>query len=83
MANTTGKKYGGRQKGTPNRLTKELRGILKEIISNELECLEVHLDKIEPKQRVELLIKLMPYILPKVESVSHTANEPIELDWGI
>ena len=60
MANTTGKKYGGRQKGTPNRLTKELRGILKEIISNELECLEVHLDKIEPKQRVELLIKLMP-----------------------
>ena len=29
MANTTGLKYGGRQKGTPNKLTKELRAILK------------------------------------------------------
>ena len=29
MANITGKKYGGRQKGTPNRMTKELRSILK------------------------------------------------------
>ena len=28
----------------------------------------------------KLLIKLMPYILPKVTSVSHTTNEP--LDWG-
>ena len=39
MANTTGKKYGGRQKGTPNRLTKELRAILKDVLYNELEKL--------------------------------------------
>ena len=25
MANTTGKKYGGRKKGTPNKLTKEIK----------------------------------------------------------
>ena len=31
MANTTGNKYGGRVKGTPNRLTKELRTVLKDI----------------------------------------------------
>ena len=37
MANTTGKKYGGREKGTPNRLTKELRSILKDIVYQELE----------------------------------------------
>ena len=36
MANTTGKKYGGREKGTPNRLTKELSTFLKYIrITNE------------------------------------------------
>jgi len=28
MANTTEKKYGGRTKGTPNKLTKELRTLL-------------------------------------------------------
>ena len=27
MANTTGIKHGGRQKGTPNRMTKELRSV--------------------------------------------------------
>ena len=27
MANTTGIKYGGRRKGTPNRITKELRTV--------------------------------------------------------
>ena len=38
------------------------------------------LELLEPKERIELLIKLMPYALPKVTSVSHTTNEP--LDWG-
>ena len=42
-------------------------------------CLE-HLDALKPKERVELIIKLMSYVLPKVTSVSHTTNEP--LDWG-
>lgn len=81
MANTTGKKHGGRQKGTPNRLTKELRSVLKEVIYNELDNIEERLEQLEPKQRLELVIKLMPYVFPKIESASHTINEP--LDWGL
>jgi hypothetical protein len=80
MANTTGNKYGGRQKGTPNRMTKELRSVLKDILYRELEQIQEQLDALNPKERIELLIKLMPYVLPKVTSVSHTTNEP--LDWG-
>ena len=80
MANTTGKKYGGRQKGTPNKLTKELRSVLKDILYQELEQIQEHLETLNSKERVELLIKLMPYILPKVTSISHTTNEP--LDWN-
>ena len=79
MANTTGKKYGGREKGTPNKMTKELRFVLKDILYQELEQIQAHLDALKPKERVELLIKLMPYVLPKVTSISHTTNEP--LDW--
>jgi len=79
MANTTGKKYGGREKGTPNKMTKELRSVLKDILYQELEQIQEHLETLNPKERVELLIKLMPYALPKVTSVSHTTNEP--LDW--
>ena len=44
MANTTGNKYGGRSKGTPNRLTKELRTVLKDIVYRELESIELRLD---------------------------------------
>ena len=80
MANNTGKKYGGRQKGTPNRMTKELRSVLKDVLYEEIEALQERLGAVKPKERVELLIKLMPYALPKVPSVSHTTNEP--LDWG-
>ena len=80
MANTTGNKYGGRQKGTPNRMTKELRVLLKDIMYQELEEVQERFSLLEPKQRIELIIKLMPYILPKVNSISHTTNEP--LDWN-
>jgi hypothetical protein len=61
-----GIKTGGREKGTPNRLTKELRSVLKEIIYQEFAGLPDRLDKLEPRDRLELLIKLLPYILPKV-----------------
>ena len=80
MANTTGKKYGGRQKGTPNRMTKELRVLLKDIMYQELEEVQERFSLLEPKKRIELIIKLMPYVLPKVNSISHKTNEP--LDWN-
>tara|TARA_B110000977_G_scaffold199957_1_gene288879 strand:+ start:27 stop:269 length:243 start_codon:yes stop_codon:yes gene_type:complete len=79
MANTTGNKYGGREKGTPNRMTKELRTLLKDILYQELEEIQERLELLKPKERLELLIKLMPYALPKVTSISHKTNEP--LDW--
>lgn len=78
MANTTGKKFGGRKKGTPNKLTKELRASLKDLIHEELSDLQIHLDQMEPKERLDVLVKLLPYVLPKVNSVSHTNDEPIQ-----
>ena len=81
MANTTGKKYGGRTKGTPNRLTKEMRTILKNILFAELENIEELMESLDSKQRIELVIKLLPFILPKVETVSHTYNEPVDFSF--
>ncbi len=81
MANTTGNKYGGRTKGTPNRLTKELRTVLKDIVYRELESIQSRLDELDPKDRIELIIKFLPYVFPKLNSISHSTNEP--LDWGV
>ena len=78
MSNTTGKKFGGRKKGTPNKLTSELRTLLKNFIHEELEELPVRLDGLEVKDRVEILIKILPYILPKVNNVNLNEDEPLK-----
>lgn len=75
MANNTGKKYGGRKAGTPNRLTKELRAALKNILHQEIELLPNHFNKLEPKDRLELLVKLLPFALPKVQPESYQIGE--------
>lgn len=71
-------KTGGRTKGTPNKITSELRDSLKQIIDGELISLSNRLEQLEPKERIELLIKLLPYILPKVQTVSHREDEPLQ-----
>ena len=83
MANNTGKKYGGREAGTPNRLTKELRAALKNILHQEIELLPDHFNELEPKDRLELLVKLLPFALPKVEPESYEIGEGgIADSWG-
>ena len=77
----TGKKTGGRQAGTPNKLTKELRSVLKDVLHAELETLPKHLNKLTPKERVDAVIKLAPFVLPKVQQESFAIHEPI--DWEL
>ena len=48
---------------------------------NELQNLQDNINELEPKERIELLIKLLPYVMPKVQTVSRRDGEPIGLDW--
>jgi hypothetical protein len=57
-------------------LTGSIRDVLKGLIQNELEQLPETLKKLDPVQRLNILCKLMPYVLPKTESVKHTLGEP-------
>ena len=81
MANTTGNKYGGRTKGTPNKITNELRRTLKHIVDDELQILQNNIKELLPKERLELLIKLLPYVLPKVQTLNAKDGEPIDSGW--
>ena len=76
-----GFKTGGRELGTPNKTTSELRRVLKHMVDNELQNLQDNINGLEPKERIELLIKLLPYVMPKVQTVSAREGEPIGLDW--
>ncbi len=72
MANSIGKKFGGREKGTSNKLTKELRSALKDVLYDEIEQIPHRLDELEAKDRLELLVKLLPHVFSKVQSVSQS-----------
>ena len=69
----------GRPKGDKNAVTKELRAKLKNLIDYELENLPDLLTDMEPKERLDMIIRLMPYAMPKVESVCASAYEPLDL----
>lgn len=75
-----GNKTGGREQGTPNLLTKELRIVLKVIISKELELIPERLKKLNPEKRLEIILKLLPYVLPKVETIHMKDDEPLDLN---
>ena len=53
-----------------------IRETLKEMMQKELEQLPETLKELDPVQRLNILCKLMPYVLPKTESVKHTLGEP-------
>lgn len=78
-----GFKTGGREKGTTNLMTSELRATLKHIISKELEAIPGTLESMEPSKRLEIALRLLPYVLPKVESVKMETGEPWTSDWGV
>ena len=57
-------------------LTGNIRDTLKEMIQKEIASLPETLKELEPVQRLNIICKLIPYVLPKVESVTHTQGEP-------
>ncbi|MDD5764654.1 MAG: DUF5681 domain-containing protein [Candidatus Marinimicrobia bacterium] len=70
----------GRPKGIPNKLTKELRESLKTVIAGHIEQIGKDLDELPAKDRLEILVKLLAYILPKVEDVNPGYGEPLDFD---
>lgn len=78
----------GRPKGTTNKATATVRAWLVDMINANREQLQRDLAAMEPTARWELIVKLMPYILPKVEKADEVegaayTKEDIAFDpWG-
>jgi len=69
----------GRPPGSVNVVTKDLRNKLKAVIDTELENLPELLSKLEPRDRVDLLVKLLKYTLPTCTTMSPSYGEPMNL----
>ena len=59
-------------------LTGNIRDTLKELMQQELALLPETLSDLDSVQRINVLCKLMPYVLPKTASVKHNFGEPDE-----
>ena len=62
------------------KTAKQLRSALKNCVHNEFEKLPELLEELKPKERLELLVKLLPYALPKNNKVTASYGEPTSWD---
>lgn len=64
----------------PPVLVNDLRRSLKTMMQKEIEKLPEYLEKLEPHERINLVMKLIPFIIPKVQPVHPKEGEPLSFD---
>ncbi len=52
-------------------ITTDLRKTLKEIFASELKNLPEYFKELQTKEKLDYLIKLMPFVFPKIHNVTH------------
>lgn len=70
-------KFGGRTKGTPNKVTKEIRESFLALVNKHLVS---DIENLAPKERFNALIRLLPYIVPPAKDIDveiEPNNEPL------
>ena len=64
--NTTGKKYGGRTKGTPNKLSAEIKESLSLLISEAVGSLDIN--SMSKSEKLKLIQLGLPYVITKSQT---------------
>lgn len=59
---------------------KSLRESLKELMQREIDNLPALLDQMEPKERINVICRLMPFVFPKLEAINSKDGEPVSWD---
>jgi hypothetical protein len=60
-----GAKYGGRRKGTGNKISAELKEVLNEFCVNEFQYLNANIQRLTLSERLVFFTKVLPFVLPK------------------
>jgi len=67
--NMKGLKTGGREQGTPNKLTSNLRERISEFLNDNWEQVEKDFKVLEPEKRIVMFEKLLQFTLPKLQTI--------------
>ena len=66
------------KKETPTQvLTMDLREALKTIMQKEIQKLPEYIESLNNTEKLNFICKIMPFVLPKVESVHPATGEPL------
>lgn len=66
----------GRKKGIPNKTGIEIKQTLNDILSDEIESIPERLNKLSDKERLDIIVKLLPYVTTKCQDDNKTdAND--------
>lgn len=68
-------RLGGRAAGTPNKVSGTLKEWLTSLIDKNRDQIEKDLQDLEPKERLQMIEKLMQYVIPK------QAAQQVKLDF--
>lgn len=74
-----GRQGGGRKKGTPNKITKEVRDMIQKFVENKWDDFILAYDAIEkPSDKCYIMTSLLPFIAPKMASVEYKGEVPVK-----
>jgi hypothetical protein len=73
-----GKKTGGRQKGTPNKDTKDIRALFKNLVEGNLNKLQGDIDGLKGVERVKYTLEMAKFCIPTLKSVDYKGDVVIE-----
>lgn len=69
-------KTGGRKKGTPNKMTSSIRKRLEKQLEPFIDNLSELIQRIaDPKERVQAITSVLPYVAPKMATIDMKAEE--------
>ncbi|MCF8255761.1 MAG: hypothetical protein K9J84_14380 [Bacteroidia bacterium] len=61
-------KYGGRQRGTPNKITKEVKEKFEHLLNSNLDTLQIDLNQLSPRWRVHYILELGKFVIPTMKA---------------
>jgi hypothetical protein len=71
-------KSGGRKLGVQNKTSAETKEALQAILNKEFANIPELLEQLTPKDKLDALIKMMPYIVPKqTEVINPESNQTV------
>lgn len=71
----------GRPKGSVNRTTAELKELVKTYVEGELEQADSLLNELTAKERLDILCKMLPYVMPKQQEINPKDSKEITISF--